>query len=115
MELQKYISSEGLGLLPEKERRAHLRAVLKKRVVSLKKIGFSHREALRLAMMGEADGGMPDYRYRGCGVDVYPASLLPPPTFEFTNNLSNAEGQKVIDAYLERYPKPTIWTTDEDE
>lgn len=114
MKYEKYISSTGLGLLPQKQRMDHLKEVLKKRMVSLKEIGLSHREALKLAVLGNADGGMPDYRHRSYTGDVYPEPLTEPPVFEFTNTLSNEEGQNVIDDYLRRYPKPQRWSIDDE-
>lgn len=112
MKQENYLCSEGLGLMPEAERLRHLKAVLKGRLDMWKKLGLSHREAMKLATKGYADKGLPDYKHRSFVSDTYPAELLEPKPFAFTNNLSDDEAQKVIDNYLERYPKFKMWGTD---
>lgn len=105
MNLQKYISTTGLGLLSDSERRKLRGDVLKKRYTYHLKSGMSRKEALRRALSGYADGGMPSYQHRSFVADVFPEELLTPEPFTFTNNLSEQAGQRVIDSYLEKYPR----------
>jgi hypothetical protein len=106
MNLQKYIGSTGLGLLPDKVRRELRAEVLKARYTYHLKSGMSRKQARDKALSGYADGGMPNYQHRSFVADVFPVELLPAKPFKFTNNLSDREAQKVIDDYLERYPSP---------
>jgi len=109
MKFEKYISKEGLnGKLTESERQNRSDTIVD-RYNDCMKVGLSHKEALQRALCGVAHDGMPEYRHRSFVADVAPMELQEPKEFRFTNNLSSSQAQRVIDSYLEKYPKPRIY------
>lgn len=109
MKFEKYISKEGLyGKLTESERQ-HRSDTIVERMASWAKTGMSRREALKRSLLGVSAEGFPDYRHRSFVADVAPMELLEPEPFEFTNNLSSEQAQRVIDSYLEKYPRPRMY------